>query len=88
MQMYISDAEACVATEGWKTIEESPDLLSELFKFSAITSKPAFNSSKVETLDVAALRDKLEEAGLDVDGSREVLIGRLEAKENGMSAED
>ena len=88
MQLYISDAETCVASEGWKTVGESPDLLSELFKFSTITSKIAFNSSNVETWDVGSLRNKLREAGLDVDGSREVLIGRLQAKENEMSEED
>ena len=31
---------------------------------------------------VATLRQKLDEKGLDVDGSKEMLVSRLEAAEN------
>ena len=37
------------------------------------------NDANVDSLNVTCLRERLEVAGLDVDGSREMLVNRLKA---------
>lgn len=78
MQVFISNKESYIESEGWGVIEQSPGLACELLKFVSTTEKMiAWDKSKVETFDVATLLMRLEEAGLDLDGSREILIDRL-----------
>jgi hypothetical protein len=47
-------------------------------KEDACTKKDSDDNTDLDQLDVFSLRERLDEADLDVDGSRETLIGRLE----------
>jgi hypothetical protein len=78
------------SSKGWKEIEESLPLMKELMDVVIGNKKrpaPA-NGSEQEERDyykricVSTLRRKLEDKGLDVDGSREMLISRLEQRED------
>ena len=66
-------------SEGWPKVRESNRLLEELFKFAAAGDRPIGTWSDDDTLDVTSLRNLLKEANLDVDGSREILLARLNA---------
>ncbi|KAL9187250.1 hypothetical protein ACHAXT_001353 [Thalassiosira profunda] len=58
-------------------LTESPKLLSELMvAFSSTEPDDRFGET---SMTVSELRDKLEEKGLDLDGSREMLVSRLNA---------
>mmetsp|Transcript_58656 Transcript_58656/g.63315 ORF Transcript_58656/g.63315 Transcript_58656/m.63315 type:complete len:91 (-) Transcript_58656:335-607(-) len=67
----------------WSQIEESPRLLVELLTFCKVTqhhSSSVGSSDNIEDvtkLDVTALRERLTEANLDIDGNQEILIERL-----------
>ena len=61
----------------WATVMESPKLMADLRK-SAEDSSP----------DVTTLRERLDAAGLDVDGSRETLVARLAAQETSGSEDE
>ena len=58
---YGKHPSAVMESDGWSNVAESNRLLVELLKF----------------LDVSALRERLLEAKLDVDGSREIVVERL-----------
>ena len=96
ISVFCSDPDAATAegNHGWKMLRESTKILSEL----AIRSAKATDRSKKTTmaglfrrhhqlcrptdLAVTELRDWLEDAGLDPDGSREMLIRRVTALDN------
>jgi hypothetical protein len=63
-------------SEGWNLLKESP-LCAELV--GAAPTK--FSATDIDSMRVATLRRKLEEKGLDVDGTRETIIRRLKESE-------
>jgi hypothetical protein len=106
MDVCLSDPNVVMKTPGWKLIEESDTILTEVFEHTHTACRKYFynnrddenNNNKnngednkedactkesddnmnLDQLDVFSLRERLDEADLDVDGSRETLIGRLE----------
>jgi hypothetical protein len=83
---YASKPTEVMSSSGWAKLRESADLLTELLEVLASNKKssaPAnVDESVCKRMRVSTLRTKLEERGLDVDGSREMLIRRLEEGEN------
>jgi len=83
LKVYDTNARAVMESEGWSHIEESPRLLVELLTFCKVTqhhSSSVGSSDNIEDvtkLDVTALRERLTEANLDIDGNQEILIERL-----------
>ncbi|OEU17836.1 hypothetical protein FRACYDRAFT_184476 [Fragilariopsis cylindrus CCMP1102] len=84
MDVCVSDPNVVMKTPGWALIEESDTLLTEVFEHTHTDNKEdactkdSDDSMDLDQLDVFSLRERLDEADLDVDGSRETLIGRLE----------
>jgi hypothetical protein len=96
MRLYCSDPMASIrgSKNGWNLLQESPKLLSELLFRSAQQQvdrgKPTRGTKSInnhnnnrflQDLSVGALRDRLEEAGLDPDGSKEMLVRRVASLE-------
>ena len=81
MNIYNNDANAVMESEKWCYVEESSRLLSELLKFCKVGKQISSDEDSVnfvtENLDVTSLRNRLLEANLDIDGNKEILIGRL-----------
>ena len=81
-----------MASAGYEQVKESPVVLSELVAAMASGRKkrPASSDSDGERdykrMRVATLRQKLDEKKLDVDGSKEMLIARLETAEGSGSS--
>ena len=92
MNLYASNPSAVKENfKGWSRVEESKRLLKELlewvtFKFISSNNSTADKTAQntdIDHLDVTSLREKLEEAKLEPDGSREILVERLKKhKEN------
>ena len=85
MNEYATDPKIVMASEGgWSKLTESKDLIIELLvyiKLDRKTYSSVANSSPLEdldTLDVTSLRERLQMANLDCDGSREMLVKRLQ----------
>lgn len=82
MDFFVAHAEVIRTTQSFQKIEESAHVMVELM--DALLSKRMLRSFSLGEKDVEytsmgvnLLRTKLEERGLDVDGSRETLIKRL-----------
>jgi hypothetical protein len=74
MKLYSYDPEAVVREDPeWSMVKESIDLLHELLMFFG-SNKKLPDKSCVETLDVGALRQRLEEANLSLDGTKDTRI--------------
>eukprot|EP00978_Attheya_sp_CCMP212_P039852 scaffold211285_cov46-Attheya_sp.AAC.2 len=65
-------------TPGWEKLKESADILSELMDCFI---PPNTDLPKEKKICVRDLRMKLDEKGLDLDGTREMLLRRLEEHE-------
>ena len=86
IEYFVSNSEAVMNSEGYAKVEESPAVLSELMKVTVGGSKKRplpsdgadANPRDYKRMCVSVLRQKVDEKGLDVDGSREMLISRLE----------
>jgi hypothetical protein len=83
MDFFVAHAEAIRATRSFHKIEESAHVMVELM--DALLSKRMLRSFSLgendvdyASMGVNLLRTQLEERGLDVDGSRETLVKRLE----------
>ena len=77
-----------MASDGYEQVAESPAIMREMMAAMAggNRKRPApadsDNDRDYKHMRVATLRQKLDEKGLDVDGSKEMLVSRLEAAEN------
>ena len=73
-------------------VAKSPKLMTELLKSSIDNGRMPVStdadSHDLKKLSVIALRQKLQQKGLDMDGSKEMLISRLEASEVDVESED
>ncbi len=87
MDFFVKNTQEVMASEGFAQVKESPAVLTELMAAMASGSKKRPASSDVDSerdfkrMCVATLRQKLDEKKLDVDGSKDMLISRLEAAE-------
>jgi BTB/POZ domain len=82
MKIFKNQADVVMNTEGWKRVKESSALVAELLSVLA-TTQPSARTTHDDHPDgqcVADLRNQLLKRGLDVDGSREMLVKRLKAE--------
>lgn len=88
MDAFAADVEGVMASDGYQLVKESPAILGEMMAAVANASKkrPASDGDgkDYKRMRVATLRKKLDAKGLDVDGSKEMLVSRLEREENGV----
>ncbi|KAG7344788.1 BTB/POZ domain containing protein [Nitzschia inconspicua] len=84
MLLYMKDPEAVKDSKDWTLALKSTSILAELLDTATLgTADITIDSSKhltaeeIEMLDVTSLRERLEKANLDLDGSRETLVKRL-----------
>jgi hypothetical protein len=84
LDFFAEYAKSVKASSGWEKIRESAALMDELVEVLVNNKKrlaPADESDEerdYKRMCVSSLRRKLDEKGLDVDGSRDMLISRLE----------
>ena len=70
-------AKDIIKSETWKKLKESPDLMEEMiFAMSNTPENDCFDQTSKMSVD--ELRKELNEMGLDVDGSKEMLVSRLD----------
>ena len=76
---FVARSKDLLQSEGWEALSESPKLMSELMKEMSKRIKIDTRfSGRGESMSVIELRKKLGEKGLDLDGSKEILVSRLE----------
>ena len=92
---FVANSEAVMATDGYELLAESPAILKELVAAMSNGNNKKWPNGDLSTVGgaykdmcVAALRVKLDEKGLDVDGSKEMLVARLEEAESESENED
>ena len=86
VEFFVENKDDVMASEGFAQVKESPAVLTELIAAMPCGSKrPASSDAGAERdfkrMRVATLRQKLDEKKLGVDGSKDMLISRLEAAE-------
>jgi BTB/POZ domain len=81
IKIFKNQADVVMNTEGWKRVKESSALLEELLSVLATTPQSAAtNDDDPDGQCVAELRNQLLKRGLDVDGSREMLVKQLKTE--------
>ena len=74
MRFFVDNWTAVVKTEGYaKMLAKSPKILDELMRELAKPIGFVEDETNVDSMRVTSLRRKLDERGLDVDGTREML---------------
>ena len=87
MDYFVANAQAVMESEGFAQVKESPAVMAELMAVAFGGSKKRPASSDADSardykrMRVSTLRQKLDDKGLDVDGSKEMLVSRLETAE-------
>ena len=82
-EFFVSKAPEVMATEGWRRLSKSADLLAELVGVLASPNKhpseddDGVGADRVKRMRVSELRKELPDADLDTDGARSQLEGRL-----------
>lgn len=77
--LFLADTDTVKNTSDWSKIKESPRLLVELLD--------SLTGSNKDHMDVATLRGELQEADLELDGSRDILVDRLKTHRQGQVTE-
>ena len=83
MNLYASNPKAVMKSEeAWSKVKESNRLLEELLlelvsRKNWLQWREGTNNDNADDLDVTSIREELQEAKLEVDGSREILVERL-----------
>jgi hypothetical protein len=80
MDKFVEDPIAVYNSSYWVLISESCKLLSELLQYTTIDRvfrTTNNNSVSVDHLPVSSLRERLEEKKLELDGSRKILVDRM-----------
>ena len=80
--LFITKADIVKKSEAWSEVRESKKLLEELLDWVTSSRKLLGRNddkrhSDFDTWDVTCLRERLEIVGLELDGSREILVKRL-----------
>jgi len=84
MEFFAENAQAVMASKGFNQVAESPAIMREMMAigFGGRKKRPASSNADSERdykrMRVSTLRQKLDDRSLDVDGSREMLVSRLE----------
>ena len=84
MEYFVANAEAVMASTGYEQVAESPAILREMMTEMVSGSKKrssddtVVNEREYKRMRVATLRQELDTKGLDVDGSKKMLVSRLE----------
>ena len=83
-ELFVSKAAEVMATEGWRRLSKSADLLAELMGEAFSPNKRARDddgegaaADRVKRMRVSELRKELDDANLDTDGARGELEERL-----------
>ena len=76
---FVSRSADLIGSEHLEKLKESPKIMSELMKelSTRMNNDPRFVITPERNMPVNELRKKLSEEGLDVDGSKEMLLSRL-----------
>jgi hypothetical protein len=87
MDFFAANATSVMSSPGWVDIAESAPIMRELMEVVFVKKKGSAPADAEEERDykqmrISSLRRKLDEKGLDIDGSREMLINRLEEGDN------
>ena len=88
MEYFVTNAQAVMESEGFGQVKESPAIMAELMAEALGGSKKRPASSDADSgrdykrMRVSTLRQQLDDNGLDVDGSKEMLVARLEEAES------
>ena len=87
MEFFLKNKEAVMASEGFSQVKKSSDVLTELLAMPTDSKKrpassDAASGGDYKRMPVSTLRQKLDDKGLYVDGSKEVLVSRLEVAES------
>jgi len=78
-KFFVTDRNSFKKGESWSKIKESPELLEGLLDGVANRVKPDKCQDSIDLMDVTTLRKELDDANLQLDGSREILVERLKA---------
>ena len=81
MSFLVARLDDVMAGDSYQQLQSSDKLISELLKFTK-TSGRGTDTNDLKTLSVVALRQKLQHKYLNIDGSKEMLISRLEEFSN------
>jgi hypothetical protein len=87
MEFFVKYSQAVMASEGFEQVAESPAVMREMMAAmaSGIKKRLALPDANDEIdckwMSVSMLRKQLDEKGLDVDGSKQMLVSRLEHAE-------
>jgi len=79
IEVFKSNQDKVMDSPSWATVAESAPLLDELLQSTRRKRKRSGDSS-VDRMNVSTLRRNLEEKGLDVDGTKDMLIKRLKGE--------
>ncbi len=84
MDFFVKNSDEVTASEGFEQVAESPEIMREMMAAMSSGGKKRPASSDADSerdfkrMRVSTLRQKLDEKKLDVDGSKAMLISRLE----------
>ncbi len=76
MEYFVARAKGVMKTESFKTLKQSPRLMEELL-LAATVERDGRLADAVNMLSVNDLRMELNHLEMDVDGSKEMLVRRL-----------
>ena len=85
MEYFVANVEGVMASKGYEQVAESPAIMRAMMAAMAEGNKKRSagssddNGRDYKRMRVATLRQKLDDKKLDVDGSKEMLVSRLEA---------
>jgi len=92
LELFASDTDVVMDSDDWPKVQESKHLLKEIIKSTKTSSlhnkhtntrtnenekRKRCSQPDTDLLDITSLREKLQDAGMEIDGSREILIERL-----------
>jgi len=77
-----------VNSDQWKKLNESPELMVEMIaEMSSTLNKDDRFGKSEKTLSVNELRKELDDKGLDADGSKDMLLSRLQESNKGQATD-
>ena len=83
MNLFVTDGDTLRNSAAWSNIKESNKLKDEVLDHVLNSTKAVANESDYSQMDVSTLRTELQEANLDLDGSRAMLVERLKTYREG-----
>ena len=94
MDYFVENAQEVMVINGFVEVAKSPPIMKEMMSAMAVGSQKKFallsntKNKNYESMNVASLRQILDVYGLDVDGSKEMLISRLKGRDRKFVAEN